>query len=260
MKLTKATMSAFTKHALAEFPREACGFVVQYQKGTKFIPVRNVHDTPESDFAVPGEDWAAAEDVGPILAFLHSHPQQSARLSDLDLRAQQYVKVPFGVLAVHDGVAGEFLLHPYEGASVPLLGREFTLGSLDCYGLVRDLYAASNEERAALGIVDWPLPGPVELKDFKRDAFWERDEELYLEHFHEAGFVEADSSDLRVGDGLLMMYGRKLNGEPVSVVNHSGIYIGNGMFIHHLQGQLSRREIYGGQWHEKTCKIVRYKP
>jgi cell wall-associated NlpC family hydrolase len=75
-----------------------------------------------------------------------------------------------------------------------------------------------------------------------------------MEGYQQAGFVGIkDGEQPEVGDIILMQI-RSNNGVP----NHAGIYIGDGLMLHHLYGRLSSRDVYGGYFQEVTRKILRY--
>ncbi|CDH24888.1 putative phage minor tail protein (phage tail protein) (fragment) [Xenorhabdus bovienii str. kraussei Becker Underwood] len=40
--------------------------------------------------------------------------------------------------------------------------------------------------------------------------------------------------------------------------NHAGVYIGDGLMIHHMYGQLSNRVPYSGYWQERAIITLRY--
>jgi uncharacterized protein YjbI with pentapeptide repeats len=92
----------------------------------------------------------------------------------------------------------------------------------------------------------------VTLPDYVRfDEWWKRGENLYLENFAAAGFSVIDSADLHPGDCFLMQVA-----SPVP--NHAAVYLGDDMILHHLQGRLSSRDVYGGYWQKNTTHILRY--
>lgn len=77
---------------------------------------------------------------------------------------------------------------------------------------------------------------------------------LYLDNFGSAGFGVAnltDRTDLKVGDVLLMQVA-----SPVP--NHAAVYLGDGLILHHLQGRLSSRDVYGGYWQKVTTHALRH--
>jgi hypothetical protein len=60
--------------------------------------------------------------------------------------------------------------------------------------------------------------------------------------------VDADDN-LKVGDCFLMQVA-----SPVP--NHAAVYLGDGLILHHLQGRLSSRDVYGGYWQKVTTHIL----
>jgi cell wall-associated NlpC family hydrolase len=129
-----------------------------------------------------------------------------------------------------------FELSP-KGYVAPLVGREWSHGVLDCYSIVRDWYA---QERG------------LSLPDFQRfDEWWRRGENLYVDNFGAAGFAVVEPDDLLVGDVFLM----QVHSE---VPNHAAIYLGDGLILHHLQGRLSSRDVYGGYWQKITTHTLRH--
>jgi Cell wall-associated hydrolases (invasion-associated proteins) len=90
------------------------------------------------------------------------------------------------------------------------------------------------------------------LDDFpRRDRFWERGENLYVDGFKSQGFRQVSLDDLRRGDGILMQLGADLP-------NHGAIYLGNQQILHHVQGRLSSRDVYGGYYVKNTAMALRH--
>ncbi|WEU67280.1 C40 family peptidase [Xanthomonas phage JGB6] len=124
------------------------------------------------------------------------------------------------------------------GYVAPLVGREFHHGILDCYTLVRDYYQQEMN---------------ITLKDYERaDGWWERGENLYMKNLEDCGFYQVSEREIKVGDMILMQI---RSNEP----NHAGVYLGDGLFLHHLYGRLSSRDVYGGYWRDATRFVVRHK-
>jgi cell wall-associated NlpC family hydrolase len=104
---------------------------------------------------------------------------------------------------------------------------------------------------------DWyALERGIDLPDFERfDEWWKRGMNLYLDNFGSAGFEDTnltDRADLKVGDALLMQVA-----SPVP--NHAAVYLGDGLILHHLQGRLSSRDVYGGYWQKVTTQVLRHR-
>lgn len=233
MILTDAIKQSVIDHAAIEYPRECCGVLI-IQKGRQaYKPCRNLA-VGTDQFAIDPEDYALAEELGEVVAIIHSHPNTSPEPSQADRVACEASGLPWFILAYPIGTWSE--LYP-DGYKAPLVGRQWAHGVLDCYSIIRDWFAF---ERGIL------------LPDFERhDEWWLLGQNLYEENFNKAGFVEIKGDNLRTGDVILMQIG-----SPVS--NHGALYLGDGLILHHVQNRLSTRDVYGGYWLKNTTKYLRY--
>lgn len=246
MKLTAKIKKAIQKHAAQTFPLECCGVIVDRQ----YVLCRNVA-LDQNQFEIHHQDLADAEDIGEIQAYVHSHPNASARASELDLIQIELHQKPWIICAYPDI---EFQVYEPCGYVVPLIGRNYHHGWQDCYALIRDFY-----EREL----------SIKLLDFQRvDKWWEdkSNASLYLDNFEKAGFYEV--ADMQYGDVMLCRVGRTEH------VNHAVVWLGDqttlkteatepcfgsAVILHHPYNRKSIREIYGQQWSERTVKIVRHR-
>lgn len=207
------TINDIRDHAVREYPKESCGFVV---KG-EYIPLENISETPEQSFKIADELYAKYEDD--LDAIIHSHPDGPDHPSERDMVNQAATAVPWGIVTVANGTA-QLPFFWGDGVEVPpLIGREFRHGVTDCYSYIRDYYRV---ERG------------VTIPDYPRGYdWWYEGKDLYSENFRNAGFTPVDEPE--VGDvGLAKIH--------APVINHGMIYLGNGLIGHHLVGRLSRRE------------------
>ncbi len=215
------------QHALSVYPHECCGVIA----GGLYVPCRNVAANPTQDFALCSEDYAEAEDLGPITAIVHSHPGASAQPSQADLTACEASDLPWAIVSLGmqaDGTVAVEGWHEFgpSGYSAPLVGCEFSHGTNDCYGLVQRYF--------------WQSHG-IALPAFHRPANWWDDghSDLYREGFPHAGFSALPTgAEPQPGDVLLMQI-RSRNNVP----NHAAVYLGDGWILHHCHGQLSRRDM-----------------
>jgi cell wall-associated NlpC family hydrolase len=123
------------------------------------------------------------------------------------------------------------------GFELPYVGREFAFGIVDCYSLVKDWYGKE------FGL---------QLNDYqRRDLFWERGENLYVDNFHREGFRKIPFDELQYGDALLMQLGSKLP-------NHTAVYIDDQQILHHIQGRLSSRDVLGSYYTKNTAMVLRH--
>jgi len=246
MKLSATLKDAILAHAAQCYPAECCGVIV----AGAYIACRNIAES-ENQFEIHHKDLAAAEDCGEIQAYVHSHPNSSARASEVDLLQIELHQKPWVICAYPDT---EFQVYEPRGYKAPLIGRNYIHGIQDCYTIVRDFY------KRELGI---------DLIDFERtDRWWEDPDHasLYLSGFCKAGFSEVN--ELQYGDVMLCRVGRTEH------VNHAVIWlggktglrsegsepcVGSSIILHHPYGRKSIREVFGQQWQERVVKIVRHR-
>jgi proteasome lid subunit RPN8/RPN11 len=213
---------AIREHAMAEYPRESCGVVT----AAGYIRLENVSRDPDHTFDCD-EQLRPYLAAGTALALVHSHPDGPNAPSPFDMAQQIAQDIPWGLIScTHDGTLAPFFwgdtLEP-----PPLLGRRFrygpsgTDGCGDCAALVRDYYR---------------LERGIRIKEFPReDKFWMKPGVSYRDNLLSAGFALADRRTPEMGDVFLAAI-------QSTVPNHSGIYIGEGKILHHLQNRLSRED------------------
>lgn len=245
----RAAVDAHRAHAAAEWPREAAGLVLP---DGSYQACANVSDRPLTSFELSEGVFEAADPV----AVLHSHtsevledgtviePQDCPSAEDM-LR-QPPTAVPWGItIATETGASDPF----WFGDEVPrpdLYGRRFRHGVDDCYSFVRDWHRE--------------VPG-ILIPDFPRDPhWWEAPEDpdqprpdLYMAGFESAGFVRTRRTvdEILPGDCFIC----KLRS---SVMNHAGVYLGDGLIGHHIYGYLSKKDPASG-WRPKLLHLVRHR-
>lgn len=227
------TKAAFEAHAKADAPREACGLVVIVKGREIYFPCRNEAEN-QSDFIMSAEDYARAEDMGDIVEILHSHPEGKPDPSQADLVSCERSGLPWSIYSVS---MGTWRTISPSGYKAPLIGREFSHGVNDCYSLIIDFY----REEYGINLLDFE----------RREEWWNKGDDLYMENFRKAGFEITNDAPKR-GDVILMQIQSK-------VVNHAGIYMGDNIMMHHLIKRLSCREVFGGWYLKNTRAIIRYK-
>lgn len=119
------------------------------------------------------------------------------------------------------------------------LGRKWT-ADYDCYAFMRDVYAGL---------------GNFILTDYARPALWwahHPELDLIGQAFRSEGFhpIHVPPHQLRAGDGLLIALGGQ-------TINHLGMHLGHGRFIHMPFRGVSRIDLYGGSWMDRTLMVVR---
>jgi proteasome lid subunit RPN8/RPN11 len=226
--------SAIKAHAIAEFPRESCGVVT----GDAYIACTNVAGDPLAEWRISPDEFLRFSDVK---AVVHSHPNGPDHPSSADMAQQLASGLTFGIVSCNAEAAFDPFFWGPIVYTPPLRGREFRHGPSgsdgkgDCYALCRDWYR---------------LEMKIDLPEVPRDdAWWNNGGDLYSE-FEKHGFRKVDLRDVRYGDGLLAQI-------RSSVPNHAGVYVGNGLILHHLHGRLSRMEP-AGSWSKHLVHVVRH--
>ncbi|MCR8922669.1 C40 family peptidase [Dasania sp. GY-MA-18] len=197
------------QHAEACYPQESCGLVI----GGHYVPQKNLSPTPERAFKIKRSAMAASD----VQAVIHSHPNGPACPSEADMRGQQSMGVPWGIIVSEGGVA----LEPFWWGTdeiPPLLGRPFRHGVTDCYSIIRDYYR---------------LEKSIVLKDYPRQWEWWLDgqADMYAQYFGDENFfvINPDEDELQPGDVFLAQV-------KSPVINHGGVYMGGGIILHQLGG------------------------
>lgn len=116
------------------------------------------------------------------------------------------------------------------------LGRPYILGLDDCYGILVDFY----REQYGLKLTNFARPSDM----------WS---ELIGRHLEDDGWVKKNINwrQLQPGDALTFMVAD-------TMVNHVGVYLGNGIFLHHLYNRLSSEDSLYPKWVERLEGIYRH--
>src|SRR5690606_33897337 len=67
-------LDAIRQHVAAEYPKKACGLILQTGQQQNYIPCRNIADKHEETSTLSPEDQLAARARGEIIMLIHSHP------------------------------------------------------------------------------------------------------------------------------------------------------------------------------------------
>ena len=234
MNLAEGIKDQALAHAKEDFPKEAVGLVHVVKGKNRYFKCRNIAETPDEHFILDPDDYLKAESKGEITAVVHSHPKTSPAPSPADMVACEASGLPWFIVNPNTETWGSYKPNGFE---LPYVGREFSHGIVDCYSLVRDFY----KREFNLGLNDYN----------RRDQWWYKGENMYLDNFAKEGFKEIDISEVGYGDLFLMQL-------ESPVPNHAAIYLDQGIVLHHVQGRLSSRDVYGGYYQKVTAKVLKH--
>ncbi len=234
-------LQQFIAHAIASYPNECCGLIVD--KGTKYVPMRNVHEHPRNNFRMNMDDFRVFYEAGRVDALMHSHTgADNGHPSKQDMLAQQSMALPWGIVHIndHQDIDGPFFFGD-QVPIAPLVGRKFRANVHDCYTLLRDVY------RQELGAT-LPLGA-------REAEWWKSKQDLLTDNFKKAGFVQIDASQAALNDIMICRVNSPMD-NPVP--NHVIILRQNGQVLHHLSNRLSRHDPYS-LWRTTAVSYLRYK-
>tara|TARA_R110000851_G_scaffold12997_5_gene44690 strand:- start:2710 stop:3456 length:747 start_codon:yes stop_codon:yes gene_type:complete len=241
--INKTAYNKFARHALREWPKEACGLVVD----NKYIPCVNHAAIPAHDFTIRSEDYLRETKGKTLNAILHTHaiplyiPAELRHLdprtpSLKDMQGQHDTAVPWGIAAT-EGENVTPLVWLGVDNNEPLIGRKFIHGINDCYSLVRDYYKIE---------LNTTLPECPREYDW-----WSGTGNLYVDNYARAGFVVVPFEEREPGDVLLISI-------MSPVPNHAGVFLGEDKMMHHYQTRLSGEDSVS-KWKRRITHTLRYK-
>ena len=195
------------QHALEEYPKESVGAVI----ANKYVRLINEAADSTAHFETKFETT--------YQALIHSHPDESPAPSAHDMRQQQATALPWAILSVTQETAGKLEWFGDQTPIQPYLGRTFLSGMRDCWCLVRDWY------RKEKGII---------LDNLPRSPTWAKEqvELISAKTIQDTGLYQISVNELQVGDVVAARIGAR-------IVNHTAIYVGRGLVLHHPSNGLS---------------------
>lgn len=226
------------------YPNEACGLVVAVGKKSVAVECRNISPEPRDRFMIDPKGYAQAADMGEIIGVWHTHPNLSANPSPADRVGCENSGVTWYILGIHKegdqfAHSGPSVTEP-TGFEMPLEGRPYVMGVLDCYTILQDFY----EREYGISLSDYPR-----ILEDGRMGFT-----TFLENAPKEGFVRLIDEQPQRGDFFFIQTGGH------DVPNHIAVYLGDDMILHHCHDRLSRKDIYGGgYWHRHTTHHMRHK-
>lgn len=244
--IPEKTQNRIKNYSISQYPKEACGFILNKENDFEFVPCQNMHPEPEGNFQIDPNLYCELEEK--IAFVFHSHTGiDNFSPSKIDHESQLSFAVPWALLACDATKTTDLEIFGWNVFYKNLIGLNFKYGIRDCYSLIRSFYF-NGFERDGIKIQKMLKQVPT------NDRWWEdASENIYINNFKDVGFQEIplDINKLKIGDMILMRIGR------TKCINHAALYVGNGWILHHLYGQLSSKESINN-YVNRIEKVVRY--
>jgi len=223
------------KHAKQNVYCECCGLVIVFKGRYRYIPCKNLSPLPQTMFFLDPMDWVKAEELGKIVAVVHSHVEGILEPSMADRAACEQTQIPWIICNPN---TDEIIQFEPNGYVAPLVGRTYCYGIHDCYTLARDYLKEKN-----IPLLEFTRLEPA--KAFMTGKYGFEDKNYKKTHLRPIEINELQAND------FIVFSMSKPN-------DHCAVYIGDQRIIHHLYGRLSSIDIYGDYWIKQTERCFRY--
>lgn len=224
--------------------------MAQKNSQTFVINCRNISSERRSHFCIHPREVNSARLKGDIIAFYHSHPEGGDH-SRKDTLISEKLKLPSILYNIPEDAFSTY--HP-TGIKIPLLGRPYIMGTLDCIELVRDYYEQN------LNIV---LPEGIQstveehryVENYAMSPYNNQfNANVLLDYFKTMGFYPV--SQLKKNDVLIF------NNKGIVPACHCAIYIGGGKIMTQYINSPSkvkniRHIVEKGKIFRYACNILR---
>lgn len=243
--MTPESQKAVEVYAHSQPHREVCGFLLERNGAEVVLPVLNVAKDATAHFEIRPQEYLEYELTGELRAIWHSHVNgRGPEPSQPDRASCENTRKPWWIYSVS---ARRWDLLLPSGHKIPLLGREFCYGVLDCFTLIRDYFRYSKE--------DDPIAPGLEIEIpwvYHEEEFWHKSQDMYGGYYERCGFAKVPPITLRTHDVICMAWDSK-------VAHHGAIYVGGNLILHHLYRRLSKRDVYGDWYRRHTAFVLRHR-
>lgn len=87
------------EYAEEVYPQECCGVVAERDGEEKFFPIPNIADDPYSEFEFSKPEYLEVILQNNIRAIVHSHPDGVVEPSNHDIKACNFIKIPYLIVS-----------------------------------------------------------------------------------------------------------------------------------------------------------------
>lgn len=220
MILTEKIKKSIKDQSLSKPNEEICGILYLNGEKIEIFPCQNIAEDPKRFFSISGENYFNCSKLGKIIAIYHSHLNEND-FSEFDKLNAEKHKINFIIYSIK---TDDFYYYEPCGYEIPLLNRNYVVGYMDCFSLIKDYY------KQKCNIIIEELTHPYRFVYGKENhPENNRVYDILPEFFKSNGFIEVN--DLKKHD-LILCKTAKIP-SPV----HSLVYIGDNQVIHHPREQ-----------------------
>lgn len=222
-------------HALSEKPNECCGLILKTEKEYLAYPCKNIAEDKCLHFIMDYHDYYAGSKLGKIEFLYHSQPTLIP--SNLDIQNCKVNNLKSVIYSYNDD---DFTyLDPLMNFSInKYVGRDFEIGKMDCFTLVRDYY--ENELKISISNYERSLKSLLKDKD------------IIINNYQKEGFVIVKDKLFQKHDLLVFKQNKNFPG-------HLAIYLDNKLFLHQWRNSKSNIKILTDELKNHITMIMRHK-
>lgn len=229
-----------------DLTKEACGLFIVSDNIIQLLQTNNISSKPEKHFLISGAEINSIKQKGKILGIWHSHLTGTDGLSVPDQIVAEKLNLHSIVYCVENDAFFEY--QPI-GLEVPLIGRPFYFGVLDCLTLIVDYY------KRTLNIeMQYPYDNPIINIDpgsYITSPLNNIKNSYAKDYLISQNFTEVFSP--REHDVLLFTV------DDIVCPSHFAVYLKENRLLHQLYNCLSESCSYSKYWKARQKHTMRHK-
>lgn len=244
MILSNKNKEIIKSHALEDVSKECCGLI--YIKPEEFslevFKAENKDLDPENYFRISEKDYLKASNLGKIWGYYHSHLEED-RFSDYDKITAERFKLKAVMYCLKND---KFYEYEPIGLELPFVGRDYAIGAIDCFSLIKDYYNKTYNIYIPEIESEYRF---IEHKPDHKDN--DRVHSILPDFFKDNGFLQIQ--ELKDGDIILM------NTPDILSPVHCAIYKTPNQILHHPFKKKSCLSLYKDIYKKYSTHFFRHR-
>lgn len=203
-------------HALMHPSEEVCGVLYEIPDGIAVMHLPNISSEKQHSFLISPYDYLQIEKSGrKIIAVYHSHVNNNCFSEEFDIKASKSHNLPYILYCIRTNSFK--ICYPadkIESRYHKYLGRKFSLGTNDCFTLIKDFY----DKELGINI----------LHTSYNNLWYHENPNRIQEEGIKQGFQFLSPETKKQLHDILLFQDKSY-----LYPRHFGIYLGNNKFLHH---------------------------